>query len=152
MEESRGDQFVLSNILPARMSQLDLYRGYRWLVEQLYDFTPYRRRTLDFLLRRGHQAHAGLNMRRGDLGRLARILWATLFRDGPRRAAFTLALLAETALRRPSVIKEAVSFAIVHQAFHAYVLRLGAELDRAILELGAGALERPERSRGSPSP
>ena len=141
LEESGGDQFVLSNIEPAGMSRLELYRGYRWLVEQLYDFRHYRRRTLDFLLTRGEQVHAGLNLRSGDLPRLARILWATLLRDGPRRAAFTLALLAETALRRPSVIKEAVSFAIVHRAFHAYVQRLGDDLDRAILELEAVASE-----------
>jgi len=141
LEESGGDQFVLSNIAPASMSRLELYRGYRWLVEQLYDFRHYRRRTLDFLLNRGEQVHAGLNLRSGDLSRLARILWATLLRDGPRRAGFTLALLAETALRRPSVIKEAVSFAIVHRAFHAYVQRLGGELDRAILELEAPARE-----------
>jgi len=134
-EESRGDQFVLSNIVPARMSQVELYRGYRWLVEQLYDFRTYRRRTLAFLLHRGTQSHRGLNIRRGDLPRLARILWATLVEDGPRRAAFTLALLAETALRRPSVIKEAISFAISHRAFHAYVQRLGVELSRAIDEL-----------------
>ena len=148
LEESRGDQFVLSNIVPAGMSQVELYRGYRWLVEQLYDFRAYRRRTLAFLLHRGPQSHAGLNIRRGDLPRLARILWATLVRDGPRRTAFTLALLAETALRRPSVIKEAVSFAISHRAFHAYVLRLGAELGRAIDDLQSppAALDRSDRS------
>lgn len=144
LEESGGDQFVLSNIAPAGMSRLELYRGYQWLVEQLYDFRHYRRRSLDFLLSRGVQVHAGLNLRRGDLPRLARILWATLLQDGPRRAAFTLALLAETALRRPSVIKEAVSFAIVHRAFHAYVERLGEHLDRAIRALEA---QDPEAGR-----
>jgi len=148
VEESRGDQFVLSNIVPMGMSPLELYRGYRWLVEQLYGFRAYRRRTLAFLLNRGHQAHAGLNIRRGDLSRLARILWATLVQDGLRRTAFTLALLAETAVRRPSVIKEAISFAISHRAFHAYVLRLSAELGQAIdaLQGSPAALDRSDHS------
>ena len=39
------------------------------------------------------------------------------------------------------MIKEAVSFAIVHRAFHAYVERLGEELDRAIRELETQAPE-----------
>jgi radical SAM superfamily enzyme YgiQ (UPF0313 family) len=135
VQESGGDQFALSNIEPAGMTRLELYRGYRRLVEDLYDFGSYRRRTLAFLLARGGQVHRGLNVRRGDLRRLGRILVETVLRGGPRRAGFTLRLLAETALRRPSVFKEAVSFAIVHRAFHAYVEQLGARLDRAIRDL-----------------
>ena len=86
-------------------------------------------------------------MRRRDLARLVRILWNTVIRGGPQRARFTLRLLGETLLRRPSVFKEAVSFAIVHCAFHDYMERLGAELDGAIVELSRNA-PLDERFRG----
>ena len=130
--ESTGDAFVLSNIVPKQMSRRRLYEGYRWLVDQLYDFDNYRERTLEFLLHRGSQIHGGRNIRKGDLLRLARVLYATLVSSGPRRAWFTLSLLGATLLRRPSVIKEAVSFAIVHKAFYEYMVGLGEHLDAAI--------------------
>jgi len=132
---STGDQFVFSNILPRGMTRRALYEGYRWLVAQLYDFRRYRRRTLAFLLHRGHQVHGGRNIRPGDLRRLARVLRETVLRGGPRRAWFTLSLLGATLLRRPSVFKEAVSFAIVHKAFHDYVQGLLTELDARVREL-----------------
>jgi hypothetical protein len=153
LHETNGDQFAFSNIVPAKMSRQRLYEGYRWLVSQLYDFDNYRRRTLAFLLHRGAQIHRGNNFRRGDLGRLRRVLIATLVRGGPRRAWFTLRLLGATLLRRPSVFKEAVSFAVVHQAFHDYVERLASELDRVIQVFDdrsreeALVYETPPRSR-----
>jgi hypothetical protein len=127
---------VLTNILPKQMSRRRLYEGYRWLVDQLYDFRNYRERTLDFILSRGRQVGGGgLNIRKGDLRRLFKILDCTVLRGGPRRAWFTLSLLGATLLRRPSAFKEAVSFAIVHQAFFEYMLRLGDRLDAAIGDL-----------------
>jgi radical SAM superfamily enzyme YgiQ (UPF0313 family) len=132
---STGDQFVFSNILPHAMSRRALYEGYRWLVAQLYDFRRYRRRALAFLVHRGSQVHGGRNIRPGDLRRLARVLRETVLRGGPRRAWFTLSLLGATLLRRPSAFKEAVSFAVVHKAFHDYVERLLPELDVQLREL-----------------
>ncbi len=142
--ESSGDQFVFSNIVPAGMSRLELYRGYRELVSRLYTFGNYRRRVLAFLLHRGGQIHGGRNIRSGDLRMLGRVLRTTLLRDGPRRAAFTVGLLAEVLVRRPSVIKEAVSFALVHKAFADYMTELVRHLDHAIetLEEDAGSTER----------
>jgi len=144
LDETTGDQFAFSNILPAGMSRRGLYEGYRWLLTQLYDFDNYRTRTLDFLLHRGRQVHGGRNIRKGDMARLRRVIAATLIRGGPRRAWFTLRLLGGTLLRRPSVFKEAVSFAVVHQAFYDYMQRLHADLDGVIHELceasGDGAL------------
>jgi radical SAM superfamily enzyme YgiQ (UPF0313 family) len=135
LDESTGDQFVFSNILPRGMSRLALYEGYRGLVHQLYDFRHYRRRALAFLLHRGRQVHGGRNVRPGDLLRLGRVLRETLLRGGPRRAWFTLSLLGATLLRRPSVFKEAVSFAIVHKAFHDYVSGLVRDLDAQVRDL-----------------
>jgi radical SAM superfamily enzyme YgiQ (UPF0313 family) len=133
--DTRGDQFVLTNILPKQMSRRRLYEGYRWLVDQLYDFRNYRARTLEFILNRGRQAGGGLKLRKGDLRRLWKILDKTVMRGGPRRAWFTLSLLGATLLRRPSAFKEAVSFAIVHHAFFEYMRQLGHRLDAAIRDL-----------------
>jgi radical SAM superfamily enzyme YgiQ (UPF0313 family) len=130
LTETTGDQFVLSNILPKQMSRRSLYQGYRWLVDQLYDFRNYRD-----LLHRGEQAHAGANLRGGDVGRFFRILGCTVFRGGARRAWFTISLLSATLLRRPSAFKDAVSFAIIHQGLFDYMKRLGQMLDEAIREL-----------------
>jgi len=132
LHETTGDQFAFSNILPAKMSRQRLYEGYRWLLSQLYDFDNYRKRTLAFLLNRGAQIHRGTNIRKGDVRRLRRVLVATVFRGGPRRAWFTLRLLATTLLRRPSAFKDAVSFAVIHQAFHDYMELLAGDLDGII--------------------
>jgi radical SAM superfamily enzyme YgiQ (UPF0313 family) len=135
LEETAGDQFVFSNIEPAAMSRERLYRGYRWLVEQLYDFENYRTRTLDFVTNRGSQVKRDATFRAGDLARFGRILFATLVRGGPRRTWFTLRLLGGTLARRPSAFREAVSFAIVHRAFHEYLEALAEKLDAAIEDI-----------------
>jgi radical SAM superfamily enzyme YgiQ (UPF0313 family) len=145
--ECAGDQFAFSNIRPLRMSRRQLYEGYRWLLRELYDFGPYRERTLAFLLTRGDQVHGGRNVRRGDVRRLLAVLAETVLRGGWRRAAFTLWLLGATLVRRPSVFKEAVSFALVHRAFHAYVEELTGKLTVAIAEL-----DDPPQSRASRDP
>jgi len=137
LAESTGDQFVFSNILPKSMSRLELYRGYRKLIGQLYDFRYYKQRTLDFVLHRGvpvkGASGASVNSSEGRL--FLRILRETVLLGGPRRAWFTLSLLATTLLRRPSAFKEAVSFAIVHKAFSEYMERLCGHLDFAIAEI-----------------
>jgi len=136
--ESTGDQFVFSNIFPKSMSRLELYKGYRALIGDLYEFRNYRKRTLDFLLHKGEQAAQGIHLRTGELRTLGRILTQTVLRAGPRRAWFTLSLLGATLVRRPSVFKDAVSFALVHKAFHDYMQALAGHLDVAIAELERG--------------
>jgi hypothetical protein len=147
LADSTGDQFVFSNIEPRSMSRRELYEGYRRLIGELYDFRNYRERTLAFLLARGAQINRGLNIRRGDLRLLARILRQTVVQASPKRAWFTLRLLGETLVRRPSAFKDAVSFAIVHKALSEYMEALGRHLERAIAELElaprAGAAAAP---------
>jgi radical SAM superfamily enzyme YgiQ (UPF0313 family) len=133
--ETSGDQFVFSNIIPARMSRLELYRGYRDLIIRLYDFRNFRRRTLDFILHRGMAVGRQVEIGFGEVRLLRRILWRTVVRTSPRRAWFTLSLLATTLVRRPRVIADAVAFAIIHQGLHDYVRALCRHLDRAIAEL-----------------
>jgi radical SAM superfamily enzyme YgiQ (UPF0313 family) len=145
--ESTGDQFVFSNILPMAMSRLDLYRGYRRLIEELYDFRYYKQRTLDFVLNRGPQVKGavGASVNSSESMLFLRILWQTVLRGGPRRAWFTLSLLAETLWKRPSAFKEAVSFAITHKAFQEYMASLCHHLDVAIADIERKA--RLEASR-----
>jgi radical SAM superfamily enzyme YgiQ (UPF0313 family) len=140
-----GDQFAFSNVIPKRMTRVELFRGYRRLLERLYSFRSYRRRTLGFLLNRGAQIKQGrVSLHPGDLRLLGRILRETVLRGGVRRAGFTLSLLGETLLRRPRLFKDAVSFAILHKAFDEYMRGLGEQLDRAIAALESEAVEAAE--------
>jgi radical SAM superfamily enzyme YgiQ (UPF0313 family) len=135
LADSTGDQFVFSNIEPRSMTRRELYEGYRRLIADLYDFRNYRERTLAFILGRGRQITQGLDIRLGELRLLGRILRRTLLVASPRRAWFTLRLLGETLLRRPSAFRDAVSFALVHKALSEYMEALGRHLERAIAEL-----------------
>lgn len=139
LADSTGDQFVFSNIEPRSMTRRELYEGYRRLIADLYDFRNYRERTLAFLLGRGRQITERLDLRWSDLRLLGRVLRRTLLVADPRRAWFTLRLLGETLLRRPSAFRDAVSFAVVHKALSEYMEALGRHLDRAIAELERGA-------------
>ncbi len=139
--ESTGDQFVFSNILPKAMSRLDLYRGYRTLIADLYEFRNFRRRTLEFILNRGRQAGEGLRVRREELRLLARILKDTVVAAGPRRAWFTLSLIGATLLRRPAAFADAVSFAIVHKGLYEYMQALDRHLARVIHEIEAAGAD-----------
>jgi hypothetical protein len=143
LDDSTGDQFVFSNILPKLMSRRELYEGYRRLIAELYEFKNYHRRTMEFLLSRGRQVTRGANIRKGDLALLWRILVQTVLRAGPRRAWFTLRLLGATLVRRPSAFKDAVSFAIVHKALSEYMEALGRHLEAAIEQLDrSGSITR----------
>ena len=132
ISESTGDQFEFSNIEPKGMTRLELYRGYRRLLEQLYTFRHYRERTLAFILGRGPQIRRGQSIRAGDVGLFTRVMKVLLFRDGLRRGLFTLRLLGATLLRRPSRVKDAISFALCHKAFSDYARELCGRLDRDI--------------------
>jgi radical SAM superfamily enzyme YgiQ (UPF0313 family) len=142
--ESGGDQFAFSNIIPKRMTRIEFFRGYRRLLQHLYSFRSYRRRTRSFLLHRGAHLKQGISVRPGDLRLLGRILRDTVLRGGLRRASFTASLLVEILIRRPARFKDAVSFAILHKAFDEYMRSLGEQLDRAIASLERDAIEAAE--------
>ena len=150
--DSTGDQFVFSNIEPKQMTRRELYEGYRRLIADLYDFRNFHRRTLEFLLHRGTQVSRGLNLRRGDLQLLGRIVRETVLSAGPRRALFTLRLVGATLLRRPSAFRDAVSFAIVHKALWEYMQALGHHLERALAEFERlGGSARPALAGAGPA-
>jgi radical SAM superfamily enzyme YgiQ (UPF0313 family) len=133
--ESTGDQFVFSNILPKAMSRLELYRGYRKLIAELYDFRNFRQRTLDFIVNRGRHVGEKVEIKRHEWILAARIIRDTILVAGPRRAWFTLSLIGGTLLRRPAAFADAISFAILHKALYEYMQALDGHLERVIREI-----------------
>ena len=135
--ESMGDQFVFSNIVPKAMSRIELYKGYRALIADLYEFRNFRARTLAFILNRGRQVGEGLRVRREELVLAARVLRDTLIATSPRRAWFTFSLIGATLWKRPAALADAMSFAIVHKALYEYMQSLDRHLERVIGEIEA---------------
>ncbi len=140
--ESVGDQFVFTNIVPQGMSRLELYEGYRRLLRRLYAYRNYRRRSMAFLLNKGALLQYRLLAGRDDVGIFLRIVWSCVLRTSPRRAWFTLSLLAETALRRPSVLRDAVILALMHKHLYEYMRATSNHLERIIGDLRAAAASR----------
>jgi len=149
--EHVGDQFVFTNVMPAGMSRLELYQGYKRLLERLYDYRNYRERAMALILNQGAAIESKLLASWKDLGILRRLLWTCIFRASPRRAAMTLRLIAETALRRPRAIRQALTLALLHKHLYEYVHDISRQLDRLIEELGTlsnvGMLPAPEPVR-----
>jgi radical SAM superfamily enzyme YgiQ (UPF0313 family) len=133
--ETTGDQFVFSNIEPFAMSRLELYRGYRALIADLYSPERFGERTRAFLFARGQQANRGRNITLWDIRFLGRFLVHTAWNEPSERMRFTYRLLGEILLRRPQAFKEACSFALSYQSLARYVEELCRDLDRAIAEI-----------------
>jgi len=133
--ESVGDQFVFTNIIPKGMSRVQLYEGYKKLLERLYSYSNYRRRVMQLLLQKGSQIQNRIVAGRQDLGILPRILWTCILRASPRRAWMTFSLMAETALRRPREFRQAVTLALMHKHLYEYMRDTCKRLDEMISEL-----------------
>jgi len=141
ISESVGDQFVFSNILPKAMSRIELYKGYRALIADLYEFRNYRARTLEFIVNRGHRVGKEIRLRKEELRLGARVLRDTVLAASPRRAWFTLSLMAATLWKRPDGLADAFAFAIVHKALYEYMQALDRHLERVIGEIEANGTE-----------
>ncbi|MBK7974917.1 MAG: B12-binding domain-containing radical SAM protein [Deltaproteobacteria bacterium] len=138
-DEYTGDQFVFSNVIPAAMSRLELYEGYRDLLERLYDHSNYRRRAMAFLRDQGPEKRVRVSAGAHEVRIFLRVLWTCVLLAPPRRAAMTLRMLGETLLRRPSSMRKAVVLALMHKHLHEYAVFVRAELDRIIVGLRAPA-------------
>jgi radical SAM superfamily enzyme YgiQ (UPF0313 family) len=130
--DSVGDQFVFTNIVPSGMSRLDLYEGYRGLLNRLYDYRHYRSRAMALILSRGPSGGSRMLARADDLAVLARIVWHCVLRASPRRAWLTLSLCLETAWRRPRAIRDAFTLALMHKHFYEYAQKTSQELEALI--------------------
>lgn len=133
--ESVGDQFVFTNVIPKSMSSLELYKGYRQLLERLYDYRNYKRRTLDYITTRGRQFGGSLTKSTHDLGILYRFLRDCVVKAHPRRSWMTISMITQTAFRRPAALREAVFFALVHKHFYEYAQHVNEQLDALIQQL-----------------
>jgi radical SAM superfamily enzyme YgiQ (UPF0313 family) len=133
--ESVGDQFVFTNIIPSGMSRVQLYEGYKSLLERLYSYRNYRRRTMQLILHKGTQIHTQLLAGGQDMKIFLRVLWTCILSASPRRAWMTLSLVIETALRRPRAIRDAFTFALLHKHLYEYMRDTCKQLDRLAQEL-----------------
>jgi radical SAM superfamily enzyme YgiQ (UPF0313 family) len=133
--ESVGDQFVFTNIVPHGMSRVQLYEGYKHLLQRLYGYRNYRRRAMQLILKRGAQIETRLLASGQDLRILARVLWHCIVRATPRRAWLTASLVIETALRRPRALRDAVTFALMHKHLYEYMRHTCEQIDRLVHEL-----------------
>jgi len=147
LAESVGDQFVFTNVIPKRMSLVELYEGYKQLLARLYDYRNYRQRAMALILSRGRLLHSRLLAGRSDLVLLLRIVWTCILRASPRRAWLTLSMIAETALRRPRALRDAITLALVHKHLYEYVRETSRRLDALIRDLRALPRHAPQPAR-----
>jgi radical SAM superfamily enzyme YgiQ (UPF0313 family) len=145
--ESVGDQFVLTNIVPAGMSRVELYEGYRTLLRRLYDYRHYRDRAMALILSGGTTAGSRLLARRDDVLVLLRILWTCVLRASPRRAWLTVSMCLETAVRRPRAIRQAFTLALMHKHFYEYARDTSRRLETLVHEL-----RQPQADEGAGMP
>jgi radical SAM superfamily enzyme YgiQ (UPF0313 family) len=130
--ESVGDQFVFTNIIPQGMSRQQLYEGYKVLLQRLYSYRNYRRRTMQLILNRGAQIQHRLIASGQDLRIFRRVLWHCMLRASPRRAWMTLSLMVETLVRRPRALRDAITFALLHKHLYEYMQETCRRLDALI--------------------
>ncbi|HUI27224.1 MAG TPA: DUF4070 domain-containing protein, partial [Candidatus Kryptonia bacterium] len=148
LAESVGDQFVFTNIRPYGMSRIELYEGYKKLLQRLYDYRNYRERAMALILNRGAEIESKLLANSRDLGIFLRVVWNCIVRASPRRAWMTLSMMVETAWRRPQQFRTVVTLALIHKHFYEYVRDISVQLDRLIVEMRA----RPEAGMLPASP
>jgi radical SAM superfamily enzyme YgiQ (UPF0313 family) len=135
MAESVGDQFVFTNIVPLGMTRVQLYEGYKQLLQRLYSYRNYRRRTMQLILSKGTQIKGRLIAGSQDFGIFRRVMRDCILKASPARAWMTLLLMLETALRRPGAMRDAVSFALIHKHLYEYMVDTCGRIDKLIHEI-----------------
>jgi radical SAM superfamily enzyme YgiQ (UPF0313 family) len=151
--ESVGDQFVFTNIVPLGMTRVQLYEGYKVLLQRLYCYRNYRRRAMQLILSKGTQIKGRLVASSQDFGIFRRVMRDCILLASPRRAWMTISLLLETALRRPGAMRDAISFALLHKHLYEYMTDTCARIDdliREIQELPEHIEMLPVRSADAP--
>jgi radical SAM superfamily enzyme YgiQ (UPF0313 family) len=133
--EHVGDQFVFTNIVPAGMSRIELYEGYKRLLQRLYDYRNYRERAMALILTQGTAMESKLLAGSRDLRIFLRLLRDCVLAASPRRAAMTVRMMVETALRRPRAFRQAVTLALMHKHLYEYVHEISAQIDRLLADL-----------------
>jgi radical SAM superfamily enzyme YgiQ (UPF0313 family) len=148
--KTTGDQFSHSNIVPVKMSLEELYKGYRRLLSELYDWKAYEDRTVGFLLARGERKKSGRKISKRDMRALWGIIGLFVGRYGLRRAKFSWRVLLRVARHRPAAAREALSFILMHKAMYDYTQGIleglvAPEVVEAPREAGVPVLLSPRR-------
>ena len=92
---------------------------------------------MQLILAKGSQIKSRLSTGGQDLRIFARVLWTCVVRASPRRSLMTLSILAETALRRPRALREAVTLALMHKHLYEYMRDTCSRIEEIIGQLGA---------------
>ena len=129
-----GQELGFSNIEPLRMTSLELHRGYRQLILDLFSVENYRERMRAFLLERGEQINRGRNLKLEDFQLLGRFL-AAIAKEPPSRRWLVLSTFVEILWKRPTAFKEAGSYLLVYLSLVRYIEGLTERLDQTIEEL-----------------
>jgi len=137
----------LSNIEPINMSRLDLLRGYRRLIRDLYSLENFGNRARAFIRSRGEQVERASTYNWNDIKVIIRFALDTLFKQPPEKRRFIIDLIRDTLRERPKAFREAASFILSQRSLGAFAEELGQKLDQEI-EL----LEKEEARSGSWQP
>ena len=125
----------VSNIDPVGMTRLELYRGYRRLLREVYSAENFGARVRAFLLQRGPQVNRGRNLRVEDFRLLGRFLAHAALREPVERRKLIFGMLLEILWKRPQAFKEAGSFLLGYLSMARGVDRMTEQLDQVIEEL-----------------
>jgi radical SAM superfamily enzyme YgiQ (UPF0313 family) len=129
-----GQELGFSNIEPLRMSSLELHRGYRKLIQELFSVENYHQRMREFLFQRGDQINKGRNLRLEDFQLLGRFLVA-IAKEPSARRKLVLSTFIEVLWKRPQAFKEAGSYLLMYLSLVRFIEDLTARLDLTIEEL-----------------
>lgn len=128
------DNCAWTNIVPRQMSRAQLFRGYRRLVQRLYDPRAYARRVLANIERMGPPAPGVASARPPSLADLVD-LWRAVRRytfsmESARRGHFVPNLIRVLAMQPRRVVEGAIHLGL-WQHFGAWVPELSAALEHA---------------------
>ena len=122
VNDSTGDQFVMTNIIPKGMTVKQMYEGYSKLLARLYDFDNMGTRVMDYLLTRGMQVKERMYFNKGDMSVMWRIFRDCIVFAPAARRRFTLSVLAQTLAFRPRAMKEAITVVVLHKHLYEYMV------------------------------
>ncbi len=135
IQETTAHQLGFSNIDPLGMTRLEMHRGYRKLINEIYSVENFRERVMSFLMNRGEQVNKGRNLKLEDFRLLGRFLISAVRDEPPARRNLVLGTLARVLWKRPSAFKEAGSYLLGYLSLARYVETLTEQLDQTIEEL-----------------
>jgi len=143
---SASHSLGLSNIEPIRMTRLELLRGYRRLIGEIYSLEQFGKRARAFMDTRGTQVERAKNYNWTDVKVILRFAYDTLFKLPTEKRRFILNWIVDTVRNRPKQFREVASFILSQRSLGAFADELGKRLDQEIEQL-----EKEEANASWPS-